>query len=147
MALTTSEALAQSRIEVIGLRSAVAVMDAAAASPVPRFRFPRLATTLSAGNIRLGEFEAVNGIQQYAKDQLDDQAFDVLARFVDVRVELGALIQWIVTTYPTDGAGFLLTYTFEANGSQISPDFTPAQLTGFRTQAQLFIAACDAFLP
>ncbi len=147
MALTTSEALAQSRTEIIGLRSAVSVMDAAAAGPVPRFRFPRLATTLSAGNVRLGEFEAVSGIQQYARDQLDDPTYDVIARFSDVRLELGMLITWIVANYPVDGAGFLLTYTFEANGTQISPDFAPAQLTGFRTQAQLFIAACDAFLP
>lgn len=129
------------------MRSAVSVMDAAAAGPVPRFRFPRLATTLSAGNVRLLEFESVGGIQQYARDQLDNQAFDVIAQFIDVRLQLGILIQWIITNYPVDGAGFLLTYTFEANGMQVSPDFPPAQLTGFRTQAQLFIAACDAFLP
>lgn len=147
MALTTSEALGQARTEVQGLRTAVVTMDAAAAGPVPRFRFPRLATTLSAGNIRLGEFEVVGGIQQYARDQLDDQTYDVVARFAEVRLELGTLIAWIVANYPTSPTGFLLTYTFEANGMQISPDFIAADLTGFRTQAQLFIAACDAFLP
>lgn len=147
MALALVEAFTKARDEVRGVRNSVITLrDASSAGAVDAFRFQRLATTLAASDAILAALEVVGGIQQYARDQVDDQTYDVGVRFTDVRTELGTLIAWIIANYPTSAGGFQETFTFNPDGTSLPRSIPAAQLTGFITAANVFVTAADAFI-
>ncbi len=52
--------------------------------------------------------KAIPGIVQYAKDQENDQNYDVVAEFTALLSSITAFADLIESIYPVDGAGYLL---------------------------------------
>lgn len=75
---------------------------------------------------------ALPGMQQYAKDQFNDQTYDVGAAFTAMQNAIQAVIDWITANYPVDATGYLLTEKFGAGGFAVR-SFTPAQTAGLQT--------------
>lgn len=82
---------------------------------------------------RLDAIRSTPGIAQYARDQEDDQTYDVVAEFVAMVAAVDAAIAQIVTTFPADGSGFLLAQTLSADGSRSARSFSAAGLATFVT--------------
>lgn len=80
------------------------------------------------------------GIGQYAKDQEDDQTYDVVAEFNAMRTEAVAARDWVITNFPASG-GFIQKDTLELDGAITVRQFTPAQTTGLQTALADLIAA------
>ncbi len=84
---------------------------------------------------------SVPGIAQYARDQEDDQTYDVVAEFTAMRAEAVASRDWIITNFPTSAGGFIEKDTLEADGAITVRQFTTAQTTGLQTALADLIAA------
>jgi hypothetical protein len=70
------------------------------------------------------------GLVDYAKSQVDDPAYDVVAEFTAMRAAMVACRDGLISTFPKDGSDFLLYQTFNANGSLATRTFTAAQMAG-----------------
>lgn len=80
------------------------------------------------------ELEAVTqipGIAQYAKDQENDQAYDVVAEFTAVQVAVDAAISEIVSSFPVSN-GALLERQLNPDGTITYLQFTAGQLNTLR---------------
>ena len=86
---------------------------------------------------------ALSGIGQFAKDQEDDQAYDVVAEFIAMRTEAVAARDWVITNFPKDNASpfYIIKDILEVDGSITVRVFTPAQTTGLQTSLDDLIAA------
>ncbi len=101
-------------------------------------RLLHLLNTLSSYRDELNAIKAIPGIVAYAKDQEDDQAYDVAAEFnaLEQLVEDAAL--WIrdnMPGYPND----LTVLQLNAQGEKVWDTFTGAQLAGLSTDLQQII--------
>jgi len=86
---------------------------------------------------------AVSGIAQYAKDQFNDQGYDVVADFSAMRTAIAAAITAIETAFPASG-GFILKESLVANTSGTSiRTFTPTQTAGIRTTLAAVISSIE----
>ncbi len=81
------------------------------------------------------------GITQYAKDQEDDQAYNVVAEFTTMRTEAVAARDWVITNFPKSTGNFIEKDTLELDGAITVRQFTPAQTTGLQTALADLIAA------
>jgi hypothetical protein len=80
----------------------------------------------------LNAVKAIGGIAQYAKDQEDDQAYDVVAEFNALIAAVEAVMDNIRSTFPTDASGYLLEKQWNAQGTYDFRQFTKAQLSTLR---------------
>ena len=97
---------------------------------------------INADNV-FAEVAAVSGIAQYAKDQFDDQLYDVVADFNTMRTAIAAAIAAIETAFPSSG-GFILKESLVASTSGTSiRTFTPAQTAGIRTALAAVISSIE----
>lgn len=71
----------------------------------------------------------VPGIAQYAKDQEDDQSYDVAAEFTSMLDSITALTDSIESIYPKDGTGYLLDRKLDGSFRE----FTVNQLSSLIT--------------
>jgi hypothetical protein len=82
------------------------------------------------------------GMAQYARDQADDQAYDVVAEFNTMRNAAITVRDWIINNFPSAG-GFIQKDTYEADGSITVRQFTPAQTAGLRTVLDSLVNAIE----
>lgn len=82
----------------------------------------------------------VAGIVPYAKDQEDDQTYDIVTEFTALIALIDLAVTEVVTTIPTDGSGFLLIQTITASGTRVPRTFTAPQLAGIRTRLDNIVA-------
>ena len=82
------------------------------------------------------------GLVQYAKDQKNDQAYDIGAAYTSVVTAIDNLAAGIVSAFPKDGSNYLLERQFSATGVTIR-EFTPAQTSGLRTLVSAISAAIE----
>lgn len=75
---------------------------------------------------------ATSGMQQYARDQQDDQAYDVVAEFLAMRNASVAVRDWVINNFPTVG-GFIQKDTYETDGSITVRVFTSIETAGLQT--------------
>lgn len=75
---------------------------------------------------------ALPGMQQYVKDQFNNQTYDVGTQFTNMQTAIQAVIDWISNNYPKDTNGYLLTEQFAASGFTVRT-FTSAQTAGLQT--------------
>ena len=147
MALALAEAFLDARREVVGIRIQVSnLRNASAVGNTNAGRFTKLAMQLAQSKVFLATIESVGGIAQYARDQLNDPSYNVVARFNDVQSELTVLIDWVMANYPLSAGGFQETFSFNVDGTSSERQFSAGQTTGFVTAADSFVAAADAFL-
>ena len=83
---------------------------------------------------------AVSGMAQYAKDQLDNQAIDIIAEFQVMRAALVDVRDWVITNFPKSAGGFIEKDTLEADGAITVRQFTSPQTSGLRTVLDAAIA-------
>ena len=75
---------------------------------------------------------SLSGIVQYARDQEDDQGYDVVVEFTAMRVEAVAANDWVKDNFPLSAGGFLEKDTIETDWSITVRQFTPAQTVGLQ---------------
>ncbi len=88
---------------------------------------------------------ALSGIAQFAKDQEDDQTYDVVAEFLAMRTEAVAAVNWVFNNFPKDttSPNYILKDILAPDGSISVRQFTPAQTTGLQTALTDLIAAIE----
>ena len=84
---------------------------------------------------------ATPGIAEYAKQQVSDPAYDIVAEFVAMRGALIDLRDFTANSFPKDANGFLLYHTLDANGRVQSRKFQASQLTGVVTRVDAVISS------
>lgn len=94
---------------------------------------------LNEYNTDFSDFSSVPGIAQYAKDQQDDQAYNVVGEFNAMVTAVVSARDWIVVNMPDDGT-YLLGHTIELDGSVTPRPFTSGQLSGLVTELDAVIA-------
>jgi hypothetical protein len=82
---------------------------------------------------------AVPGIVQYARDQHDDQALDIVAEYTAMRAAAVTARDWIIGAFPKSG-GFILKDTLTADGGITVRQFSSADLDPLRTHLNALIA-------
>lgn len=70
------------------------------------------------------------GIDTYAQAQLGQSVTTDFTSMVTALTNAGG---WIVTNFPKDGGGFLLSETFNADGTRAARNFSTAQTAGLVT--------------
>lgn len=83
---------------------------------------------LSRFNVELATLKTTPGLAQYAKDQENDQNYDVVAEFNAVLAALDDFVSTVLSNFPADGSGYALAFKFDASGTLIYRTFTAAQL-------------------
>lgn len=122
------------------------VRDRSALGSIKRGDLITLMQRLYTLHMRLQEAVDMNESERlafiaYANAQKGDGAsWGAQTEFTAVRNAAAALRQWIYDNFPRDSGGAILTTTIDATGAETALMFTPAQLAGFRTQADLFLA-------
>lgn len=102
-----------------------------------------LGNDLQSQDDRLSSLESAPGLLQYARDQYDDQAFDIAAEFTAFRAAVASTIAWIDTNLPKSAGGRWLEVEEIVSGRVIERTLTPAQTVGLRVELTLLIATID----
>ncbi len=99
---------------------------------------------MNGQKVILLENETAPDVQQFAKDQENDQAYDFLAESAAVRGLMDAIIAVITGAAPTSG-GFVQDYSYNADGSRDHRVFTAGQLisAGLGTALDNLIAGIE----
>jgi len=83
---------------------------------------------LNAFKTRLETVSVTPGIAAYARDQENDQNYNVVSEFAAMRGALDTAITQIVAAVPKDANGYILMYEISANGDLIPRTFSGAAL-------------------
>ena len=78
------------------------------------------------------------GLQQYARDQWDDQTLDVPTEFTAVLSAMTQLRDWIFANFPK-GGGAWQVYDYDNAGVPVVLTFTPAQLSDLDGRITTFL--------
>ena len=133
--------LEQARTHALSLqRSVQQLHDDSLAGSVARDRLIGIMGMLAEAVTVWTDIATLSGMAQYARDQYDDQALDVVAEFTAMNAAAVVLRDWVFTNYPTGTGGSWLTYSFDNSGVRTVLTFSTAQLVDFRTEAATFLA-------
>lgn len=104
-----------------------------------------LGVSLERLDSQVTALQQTSGIAKYAKDQENDQTYDVVAEYQAVQTALDAVQNEIRTTFPVDGNGYLLNRKFNsANSIQTtSRNFAPAATTDIKTLCETLSATIE----
>ena len=128
-----SKAYSKAQNESIRVKQfATSARNALIAGPVSANAVIQIMTNLKSSIEVWDSVSSLSGIAQYAKDQEDDQTYDVVAEFLAMETEAIAVRDWVITNFPAVG-GFIQKDTLELDGSITVRQFTPAQTTGLQT--------------
>ena len=86
----------------------------------------------------------IPGMQQYARDQEDDQAYDVVAEFLAMRNAAVAVRDEVINVFPTSAGGFIEKDTYELDGAITVRVFTNVQTASLQTLLTTLAATIDA---
>jgi len=106
-------------------------------------------TALAAGNVSANLVQSImlrmksaielwdsvsglSGMQQYARDQEDDQAYDVVAEFLVMRGAAVDVRDEVIATMPS-ASGFIQKDTYELDGAITVRSFTNVQTSALQT--------------
>lgn len=91
--------------------------------------------------ILMNAWAATPGLAQYARDQVADQSYDVVAEFTAMRNAMVSARDNLIAMFPKDGNGFLLYQTFNLDGTLSTRTFTAAQVAPAVTLIDTVIAS------
>lgn len=74
----------------------------------------------------------LSGMQQWARDQEDDQTYDVVAEFLSMRGAAVNCRDWVINNFPTAG-GFIQKDTYEPDGAITVRSFTNVETAALQT--------------
>jgi len=101
------------------------------------------ADNLKSFRDRLNDVKSTPGIAAYARDQEDDQAYDVAAEFSALLAAVDAAITQIVNDMPKDGSGYILVYQINADGSLAPRSFGAGGLSSVIAALNAIVAAVE----
>jgi hypothetical protein len=84
----------------------------------------------------LNSAKAVPGIAQYARDQFDDQSYDVVAEFNTVIAALTSCDTWLKNNIPSDAVSIV-------DGALVGNIYTPAQTAVLKNRVETAITTID----
>jgi len=116
------------------------VRDDSASGPIPRVNVVALMGALTKSIDAWNSISQLSGIQQYARDQYDDQNLNIGAEFTAMRSAAIVLRDWIFDNYPKAASGAWESLSHTNDGAGVALTFTSAQLSQFRTEADAFLA-------
>ena len=118
-------------------RDAAALRSDSGSQATPFVRIQDFYRSLQARRADMTARAATPGLAAYAKDQENDQSYDVVAEFNVMRAAIVATEDWIVINMPA-------TIAVSSSTSDIVlADFSPGAMAGLRTQLDALIAAID----
>ena len=91
---------------------------------------------LNTGIERLNSVKNVGGIAAYAREQENNQGYDVVAEFNSLIALLEAARATIVTTLPESTNGFTEVFSLNSDGTKTYRTFTVPQLSSLTTDLQ-----------
>lgn len=80
------------------------------------------------------------GMAQYARDQQDDQAYDVVAEFLAMRTAAVVVRDWVINNFPTVG-GFIQKDSYELDGAITVRKFTNVETAALQSHLDALAAA------
>ena len=118
------------------------------------------AATLAVGNVSANLIQAImlqmkssievwdaasglSGMQQWARDQEDDQAYDVVAEFLTMRNSAISVRDWVINNFPTSAGGFIEKDTYEADGAITVRSFTNVDTAVLQTRLTTLAASIE----
>jgi hypothetical protein len=126
---TTADAYVQIRRQAATTKGFLVTQRALMVAPTVSATVPLGVITHLAGVIvRLDALSGTPGLPQYAKDQQNNQAYDVAAAYTNMRQQMLAVRDNLIAMFPKDGNGFLLYQTLSAAGVISARTFTAAQV-------------------
>lgn len=141
-AFSASEAFFQAKNLARGLKTTAQNSIAAFAGTTNRDQVLALAMNLREWRIALAAASAVPGVVQFARDQYDDQAYDVAGSFTAMLNAIDGVIGGIFSAFPTaPSGGEVRERVLNADGSITMRTFTGAQLASLVSLLQTLDAA------
>lgn len=142
--LTASEAFSTAKNLARGTKQTAQGAIAAFAGTVNRDYVLALAINLREWRIGLAAAAAVPGVAQYARDQYDDQQYNVATEFTAMLAAIDAVIAAIHAGFPVDNTGGeAKEKVLNADGSITMRTFSAAQLASVTTLLQALDAAIE----
>lgn len=100
-----------------------------------------LLDNLRAAHRDLTEIAEMNGIAEYAQEQLEVE--DVATDFNSMLVAIEAASGWIITNFPRADDGALKTEDMSPQGERTERSFSSSSTAGLRTHLDTVIASID----
>ena len=127
--LIPAQAFEQIRSQALSLKSYLTTARASMAAPISSALIAlevieRLGQVIASMNA----LATTPGLAVYARDQVNDQSYDVAVEFDAMRVAMVAAKDNLAASFPKDASGFLLYQTLNANGTRATRTFTSAQM-------------------
>jgi len=115
-------------------------------------------TGLAAGNVSANQVQSImtqmkssielwdaasglSGMAQWAKDQEDDQLYDVVAEFTTMRAAAVTVRDWVINNFPTSAGGFIEKDTYELDGAITVRVFTPVETAALQSHLDALAVA------
>jgi hypothetical protein len=130
-----AKAYAGAQNEAIRIKSyATSTAAAMAAGDVSANAVQQVMTTMK-GAIELWDAASgTPGMPQYARDQQDDQGYNVIAEFLAMRQAAVDTRDWVINNFPKSNPGdFILKDKYEADGAITVRSFTNVETAGLQT--------------
>ncbi len=128
--------------EAIRLKSfATQTRNALIAGPVSANAVIQIMSNVKSSIEVFDVVSALPGMASYARDQEDDQSYNVVSEFNTMRSEAVATRDWVITNFPKSAGNFIEKDTLETDGAITVRQFTPAQTTGLQIALADLIAA------
>lgn len=118
-----------------------ALRNQSALGNTSRQSYLNLLASLASGVSRWNAIAAIAGMQAYAQSQYGSGTLDISTEFTNMKNAAASLRDWIFNNFPKDaGSGAVLLMSVNVSGVQTMLEFTSAQVAGFRTLADAFVA-------
>jgi hypothetical protein len=144
-AQTASEAFSLAKNLAAGVKALAQSHAAAFASTTNRDMVLSMVVLLRQYRVGLAAASAVPGVLQYAKDQYDDQNYNIGTEFTAMLSAIDAVIAEVHSAFPVDNTGGeVKERVLNADGSITLRTFTSAQLANVRTLLQTLDGAISA---
>lgn len=121
--------------------------DELAGGDVDANRIISFAREMAGARQELNQLSSVSGLEQYVRDQMNDQTIDLTAEFLALEGAMEAFVEGVKSSIPVDGgSGFALLAQIGGGTGQIVfvwRTFTPAQTAGLQTLLQNIVDAVE----
>jgi hypothetical protein len=111
-----------------------------AAGPVDTIFVFNLLDALNGLMANLNAVKNTTGLNAYATANVPGYTGNMITDITATVNAAQACIDWVVTTFPKDGSGWLLGYQLNSDGTRVPRTFSTAATAGFRTALNALVA-------
>lgn len=141
-ALSTEQAFDRLRAQALatkqylqGQRTLMVAATCSAGVPLSVIQHLGQVSVLMAG------WAATPGLANYARDQVDDPTYDVVAEFNAMKSAIDSARDTLIGMFPKDASDWILYQKINPDGSLMTRTFNSAQLAGAVSQIDLVIGS------